>query len=160
MPATVTNIAKGRANEFARRVNANDPANSAFVVVLLQDTGLETLATLRDYTTLAAILAAANTEVSVASYARLVLSDADVADPTVDQGADTQAFDTADFDFGALEAGENVAASVICYDADTTAGTDTDLIPVHISIPASPVATNGEIFHWRTPNGLWIAQEV
>ena len=156
MPASIPNIAKGRINEFVNRVNDNDPATAGFVVVLLQDTGLETLAVLQDYDTLAVLLAAANTEVSVASYARLVLSDTDVAPPTVDDGADEQTFDTADFDFGALEAGENVAASVICYAPDT-GGADSTFIPVHITVPAAPVATNGEIFHFRTPNGWWAA---
>lgn len=159
MPATIPNIAKGRINEFARRVDEDDPATSGFVVVLLTDAGLEALAVLRDYDTLAAILAATNTESAVASYARLVLTEADVATPVTDDGADTQSFDVADFDFGALEAGENIAASVISYAPDTT-GADSTMIPVHVSIPASPVATNGETFHWRTPNGLWVAQEV
>ena len=158
MPATVPNIAKGRINEFARRVNANDPANSAFIVVLLAVA--EAITVLRDYDELGALLGAAgNTESAVASYARLVLDDTDIADPTVDDGADTQDFDTGDFDFGALETGETIVASVICYDADTTGGADTDLIPVQITVPAAGVPTNGEIFNWRTPNGWWSATE-
>jgi len=158
MAATIPNIAKGRINELANRVNNNDPATSGFVVVLLQDTGLETLAVLRDYDDLAALLAAANTEVTVASYARLVLTDADVGAPVIDDGADQQTFDTADFDFGTLETGQNVAASVISYAPDTT-GADSTFIPVHVSIPAAVVPTNGELFHWRTPNGWWAATE-
>lgn len=159
MTATIPNVAKGRLNEFVNRVNNNDPANSAFVVVLLQDTGLETLATLRDYDTLSALLAGTNTECSVTSYARLVLDDTDIAAPTVDDSGDQQTFDTADFDFGSLETGQTIAASVVCYDDDTTAGDDTNLIPVHISIPTATVDTNGEVFFWRTPNGLWSAGE-
>ncbi len=158
MAATIPNIAKGRINEFARRVNANDPANSAFIVVLLAVA--EAITVLRDYDDLLALLAAAgNTESAVASYARLVLTDVDIADPTVDDGADTQDFDTGDFDFGTLEAGETIVASVICYDDDTTTGTDVNLIPVQITVPAAGVATNGELFHWRTPNGWWSATE-
>ena len=159
MSATIPNIAKGRINEFARRVNANDPTNSVFVVMLLTDAGLETLAVLRDYDDFGAILAAANTESAVASYARLILDDTDIADPTVDDSGDTQDFDTGDFDFGALEAGENIAASIIGYDADSTGGADSAIIPVQITIPAAVVATNGETFHWRTPNGWWSATE-
>lgn len=159
MTAGIANVAKGRLNEYARRVNNNDPTNSAFVVALLQDTGLESLATLIDYDTLSALLGGTNTECSVASYSRLVLTDADIADPTVDDTADEQTFDTADFDFGALESGQTISASVLCYDDDTTAGDDTNLIPVHISIPAVGVATNGETFYWRTPSGLWAATE-
>jgi hypothetical protein len=158
MPATIPNISKGRGNEFVNRVNDNDPATAGFVVVLLQDTGLETLATLRDHDTLAVILAAANTECGVASYVRLVLTDTDVAPPTVDDGADEQTFDTDDFDFGTLEAGETIAASVICYAPDT-GDADTTFIPCQITIPAATVDTNGETFHWRTPNGWWAATE-
>ena len=157
MPATIPNIAKGRINEYVIRVDGNDPATAQFVVMLLTDAGLETLATLRDYDDFAAILAAANTESAVASYARLVLTDTDVAAPTVDDGGDQQTFDTADFDFGTLETGENIAASVIGYDA-AQAG-DAAIIPVQITIPASVVATNGETFHWRTPSGWWAATE-
>ena len=157
MPATIPNIAKGRINEYVIRVDGNDPATAQFVVMLLTDAGIETLATLRDYDDFAAILAAANTESAVASYARLVLTDTDVAAPTVDDGGDQQTFDTADFDFGTLEAGENIAASVIGYDA-AQAG-DASIIPVQVTIPASVVATNGETFHWRTPSGWWAATE-
>ena len=158
MAATIPNIAKGRINEFVNNVNNNDPATSGFVVVLLTTTGLESLATLRDYDTLALLLAASNTECAVASYARLVLDDTDVAAPTVDDTGDQQTFDVADFDFGALEAGETIAASVISYAPDT-GGADSTFIPAHISIPTTPVPTNGETFHWRTPNGLWAATE-
>lgn len=158
MAATIPNIAKGRMNEFVNRVNDDDPSTSGFVVVLLTDSGIESLATLRDYDTLAAILAASNTESALASYARLVLDQTDVAAPTVDDGADEQTFDVTDFDFSTLEAGENIAASVISYAPDT-GGADSTFIPVHISIPTSAVATNGETFHWRTPDGLWAATE-
>jgi hypothetical protein len=113
---------------------------------------------LRDYDTLALILAAANTECDVASYVRLELTDTDVAPPTIDDGGDEQTFDTADFDFGTLEATQTIAASVICYAPDV-AGADTTLIPCQITIPTTPVDTNGEIFHWRTPSGWWAATE-
>ncbi len=159
MTATIPNIAKGRINEYVIRVDGSDPTDAVFVVMLLTDSGLETLAVLRDYDDFGAILAAANTESAVASYARLILDDTDVAPPTVDDGGDQQTFDTADFDFGTLEAGENIAASVIGYDSDSTGGADSAIIPVQITIPASVVATNGETFHWRTPSGWWAATE-
>ena len=158
MASTIPNIAKGRINEFVRNVDGNSPADSAFVVVLLQDTSIETLDTLRDYDTLAAILAN-NDEVTVASYSRLVLTDSDISGPTVDDSGNAQTWDVADQDFGALEAGESVQGSVICYDPDTSGGTDADLIPVHITRLDNPIALNGEVFHWRTPNGLWAAEE-
>ncbi len=157
MSAAVFNIALGRLNEYAIRVNANDPANAAFVVMLLQDTGLEAESVLIDYDDFGAILAAANTECTVASYARLVWDDTDVADPVVDDSGDKQDFDVADFDFGTLESGQNISAAIIGYDSDTTGGTDANIIPVHLTIPAATVPTNGETFHFRTPSGLWTA---
>jgi hypothetical protein len=158
MTATIPNIAKGRMNQFVNNVNDNDPSTSGFVVFLLQDTGLDTLAVLRDFDAMDTLLAA-NTECSVSAYARLVLDDGDVGAPTVDDSGDAQTFDVADFDFGALEAGETISASVIAYAPDTAGATST-MIPVHVSIPTTPVDTNGETFHWRTPNGLWSAEEA
>lgn len=157
MAATIPNIAKGRINEFVNNVNNNDPSTSGFVVVLLQDTGIDTIDQLRDYDTLA-LLIAGNTEVTATGYTRLVLDDADVAAPTVDDTNNLQSFDVGDFDFGAIDAGQNVQASVVAYAPDT-AGADSTMIPCHVTLLAAPVATNGETFHWRTPNGLWQAEE-
>jgi hypothetical protein len=58
-----------------------------------------------------------------------------------------------------LEAGETIAASVLCYAPDT-GGADSTMIPVHISIPSTPVDTNGETFNWRTPSGLWTKPSI
>lgn len=158
MAATIPNIAKGRINQFALNVENNTPTDAGFIVVLLQDTGLDTLDELRDFDTLAAILGGSNTEVTVASYARLVLDDTDVGATTVDDSGNAQTFDVGDFDFGALESGESVQASVVCYAPDT-AGADSTLIPCHVTRLDAAIPLNGEVFHWRTPNGLWSAEE-
>ena len=158
MPATIPNIAKGRENEFVHRVLNGDPATAGFVVVLLQDTDIEDLATLRDYDTLAAILAADNVECSVSSYSRLVLDSDDISAPTVNDSNDAQTFDIPDQDFGALESGQSIQGVVMCY-APNTGGADSTMIPVYIDRFATAVPLNGEIFHWRTPNGLWSAEE-
>lgn len=156
MAAGIPNIAKGRINEFARRVNGNDPSTSVLKIVLINATGLESLATLIDYDDLATLLAASNNEITVAGYARKVLTDADIADPTVDDGANTQSFDFADQTFGALTAGETVGAAIIVYMPDT-AGADSTAIPCHITVPAATIPLNGEEFFYRTPSGLWSA---
>jgi hypothetical protein len=158
MAAVIANIAKGRLNEFARRVNGNDPGTSVFKVVLLQAAGLEAIGTLQDYDDLATLLAATNDEITVASYARQVLTDASIADPTVDDGANTQTWDiSADVSFGALEAGQTVGAAVIVYMPDT-AGADGTAIPVYIVVPAASIPLNGEIFWFRSPGAtLWSA---
>jgi len=41
----VFNIAKGKVNEYVARVDGNDPANSALVLVLLKLLGLPTTTT-------------------------------------------------------------------------------------------------------------------
>jgi hypothetical protein len=156
MASGIPNIAKGRINEFARRVNGNDPSTSVLKIVLLNATGLESLATLIDYDTLALLLAGASNEITVGGYARKVLTDADIADPTVDDTANTQSFTFADQTFGALAAGESVGAALIAYFPDT-AGADSTAIPAYIVVPASPVVLNGEEFFFRTPSGLWSA---
>lgn len=159
MPATVPNIAKGRFNEYVARVDAGDPATSRLVVMLLQDAGIETLDELRDHNTFAEILASTNTECTVASYARLVLDSTDVTTPVPDDANNLQAFDIGDFDFGALEAGEDIQAAVVGYTPDEAGGDDTDIIPIHITRSDTPISTNGEIFHLRSPNGVNSANE-
>ena len=69
----VFNVAKGKVNEYHDRVDNNDPANSAIIVVLLQVA--EADATLQDYATLSALLAGANTECTFTNYARKVITD-------------------------------------------------------------------------------------
>jgi len=52
------NISKGRVVELHNRVDGNDPANSALILVVLAEAGLESDAVLQDYDTLSALLAA------------------------------------------------------------------------------------------------------
>ena len=125
----VFNIAKGRAAELYNRVAQNDPANSALVMVVINTTALD--ATLLDLDTLAAILADANTaEVTNTNYARKVLTDADLAAFSPDDTNDRVDLDVADQTWTAVTAGDGWTDVVICYDPDTTGGTDSDLIPL------------------------------
>ena len=131
MANIVHNVSKGRVNEFTRRVAGNDPANSAFVVVLLKTA--EADAALTDYADLGALLGAAgNVEADFTNYARKVLTDADISAPTVDNAADEQWSDIPDLVYTAAGGALNntLVKAVICYDPDSTAGTDTDLIPM------------------------------
>ena len=130
MADIVFNVAKGRVNEFTRRVANNDPANSAFVVVLLQVAQADGL--LQDHATLAALLGAANTEATFTNYARKVLTDVDISPPTVDNASDEQWSDIPDLVYTAAGGATNntLVKAVICYDPDSTAGTDADLIPM------------------------------
>lgn len=127
----VFNIAKGRAVEFYNRVKSNDPANSALIIVALATAGLEADSVLRDADTLAAVLAGTTNEVTNTGYARKVLTDADLAAlPAPDDVNDRYDIDIADQLWSAVSAGDGWSKLLICYDSDTTGGTDANIIPI------------------------------
>lgn len=119
------NIAKGKVNRYADLPGTND----ALILVLLQTTGLESDATLQDYDTLSAILAAANDECTFTGYARRTLAGVSVAP---DDSANTQSFDATDPASWTNTGGsaQGAGAAIVCYDPDTTTGTDADLVPL------------------------------
>jgi hypothetical protein len=123
----VFNIAKGRVAEFYNRVDSNDPANSALVIVVAQAGSTD--ATLRDLDTLSAVLAA-TAEVTNSGYARKVLTDTDLAAFAADDANDRVDLDFADQTWTTVAAGTGWARIFICYDSDTTAGTDANIIPL------------------------------
>lgn len=128
----VFNIAKGRVAEFHTRVNDNDPSTSALVVVLLASTGMEADATLADYDTLSAVLAAANDEATNTGYSRKVLTDSDIAAITTNDTNDRNEADIADQTWAAVsnDGTGGIGKLLICYDANTGSGTDADIIPL------------------------------
>lgn len=127
----VFNIAKGRVVEYYNRVKGNDPANSALVVVVLATSGLESDATLIDKDDLAAVVSGATNEVTNTNYARKVLTDADLAAlPAPDDTNDRYDIDLADQTWSAVAAGDGWSKLLICYDPDTTGGTDSTIIPL------------------------------
>jgi hypothetical protein len=130
--SVVANVAKGRGREFADRVNNNDPANSAIVVVALKSAGLENDNNLQAYDTLADVLAGANDEATNVGYARITLDNTDGITVTVEDSPNHQMGITVpEQNFGAVAgAGGAWGKLVWCYDPDTTAGTDADLIPI------------------------------
>lgn len=115
-------------------------ANDALVLVLLKSTGLEAESALRDHDTLAAILAAANDECDATSYARKVITASVTVTP--DDTNNRTDGDFPDQTFTALGntataagsgAGNNVlGAAIVCYDPDTTGGSDSDIIPLAV----------------------------
>jgi len=132
MADSVFNIAKGHVAEYYRRVKGNDPANSAIVIVALKASGLETHAVLKDHDTLSAILAAANDEATNSGYARKALTDADLAAlPAPDDTNDRKDLDLPDQTWTTVAAAGGAWGMIlVCYDPDTTAGTDADIIPL------------------------------
>lgn len=146
MADQIFNIARGRDIQFAMNVNANSPANSALVVVLL--TATEADDTLNNYTDLSTLLAAAgNTEADATNYARKVLTDTDGIVVTVDNAANSVNLDIPDQVYTALggTTDNTFVKALICYDDDTTAGDDTNIVPMyHFDIPVSDNTTNGQ----------------
>ncbi len=125
------NIAKGRVVEWYYRVKNNDPTNSAFIVVLLK--AAEADATLIDYDDLSTLLGAAgNTEADFTNYARKTLTDAELAAfPSADDTNDRYDIDMPDQTWTAAGGASNntMVKALICYDSDTTGGTDANIIP-------------------------------
>lgn len=97
--------------------------------MLLKSAGIEADATLADYDTLAAILAAANDEADATNYVRKTAAS---VTPTVDDTNDRLDVDFADITWTALGGASNntLAKLLVCYDPDTTGGTDADIIPL------------------------------
>ena len=116
----VFNISKGRAAHYATLPAAND----ALVVVLLEQAGLEADTALQDYDDLASLLAGSSNEQTV--MGRKVITAVAVA---VDDGTDSVSADFGDQTWTAA-LGNPVGKLLVCYDPDTTSGTDSSVIPL------------------------------
>jgi hypothetical protein len=128
MANIVFNIAKGRGVELYNRVKSNDPASSALIIVPIETTGLESDATLIDADTLAAVLAGATNEQT--TMGRKVLTDADLASlPAPDDANDRYDVSLPTVTWAAAS-GNPISKLLVCYDADTGAGTDSNIIPL------------------------------
>ena len=114
------NVALGRIASLAALPNAND----ALIAVPIETTGIVADSVMRDYADLATLLAGASNEQT--TMGRKTLTGATV---TVDNTNDRVAVDVADITWTA-PTGNAISAVVICYDPDTTTGTDSDLIPL------------------------------
>jgi hypothetical protein len=125
----VFNIALGKVAYYASLPAAND----ALIAVPIETSGIVSDATMRDYDDLATLLAGASNEQT--TMGRKTLASVTV---TVDDTNDRVAVDCADITWTAAN-GNAVSALVICYDPDTTTGTDTDLVPlVKLDFPLTP----------------------
>lgn len=126
----IFNIAKGRIVELYNRVDSNDPANSAIVIVAINTSATD--ATLKDYDTLADVLGDANTsEESHGSYARKVLTDSDLAALAVDDTNDEYGWTLTDQTWSSVSTSITSWTDILlCYDSDTTGGTDANIVPI------------------------------
>lgn len=125
----VFNIAKGRVVELFNRVDSNDPANSALIIVPILAAGIVSDATMRDYDDLATLLAGASDEATGSGWARKTLTDADITFPAPDDTNDRYDLDIPDQTWTAVSSG-TTAKLLVCYDNDTTSGTDSNIIPL------------------------------
>ena len=130
MADLIFNISKGRFVEFYNRVDTNDPANSALIVLVLATSGIESDATLRDVDTVTALVAGATNEVTNSGYARKTLTDADIVAFSPDDTNDRADVDIPDQTWTGVAAGDGWNDVVIAYDSDTTGGTDANIVPI------------------------------
>lgn len=121
----VFNVAKGRIAYYASLPAAAD----ALIAVLVKATGLEADDTLNNYDDLAALLAATNDEADFTNYTRKTLASVTV---TVDDTNNRVDIDAADLVYTAAggAANNSIGKLLICYDGDTAAGTDANIVPL------------------------------
>jgi hypothetical protein len=120
MADVVFNGVKGRVKYYCELPAAND----ALILVPLEASGLEADATLVDYDDLATLIAGSSNEQT--TLGRKTITAVTV---TVDDTNDRLDIDIADQTYTA-SAGNRVGAVLVCYDPDTTGGTDSSIIPL------------------------------
>jgi hypothetical protein len=125
----VFNIALGRVAELYNRIDLNDPANSAFIILILATSGIESDATLKDVDTVTALVAGTTNEVTNSGYARKTLTDTDLVAFAPDDTNDRVDLDVPDQTWTAVTAGDGWNDLVFAYDSDTTGGTDANIVP-------------------------------
>ena len=125
----VFNIAKGRVAELCNRVDGNDPTNSVLLVVAIDANG-DTDAAMKDRADLAALLGGTANEVTNSGYSRKSLTDADITTFVADNTNDRVDCDIPDQTFTAIAAGTAWTDLVVCYDSDSTGGTDSGVVPL------------------------------
>ena len=125
MGDVVANISKGEVKKYAK---LDGGANDAFIVYLLKSSGLQTDADIVDHDDVAAVLAATNDEADFTNYARKTITSLTI---TVDDTNNRVDIDMADQTWTAAGGGTNntLGKFATAYDPDTTAGTDSSLVP-------------------------------
>lgn len=128
MANIVFNIAKGRVAELYSRVKSNDPANSALILVPIETSGLEADAVLIDKDDLAAVLVGTTNEQT--TMGRKTLTDVELAAfPAPDDTNDRMDVSLPTVTWTAAT-GNAISKLLVCYDGDTTSGTDANIVPL------------------------------
>jgi hypothetical protein len=134
----VFNIAKGRVRMFFDAVKENSTvalpgsggtstANAVLVVVPIEATGIEADDTLNNYDDLSTLLAAANNEQT--TMGRKTLADSVLTASSPDDTNNRLDLDIPDQTWTGAS-GNPVAKLLVCFDPDSTAGTDSSIIPL------------------------------
>ena len=128
MANIVFNIAKGRVVEYYNRVENDDPSTSALIVIPVETSGLETDANLIDSDTVAEVFDGATHEQT--PMGRKTLTQADLAAlPAPDDANDRYDVSLPTTTWVAAT-GNAISKILVCYDSDTGAGTDSNIIPL------------------------------
>lgn len=114
------NVALGRAAALAALPAASD----ALILIPLESSGLEADSVLKDKDTFADVVSGTTNEQT--TVGRKTLTGITV---TVNDTLDRVEIDAADVSWTS-PTGNAIGAMVVCYDPDSTTGTDADLIPV------------------------------
>jgi hypothetical protein len=115
------NISKGEIKKYCK---LDGGANDALIVIPFEATGVEADATLKDYDDVSALLAGTTNEQT--TMGRKTISSVTI---TVDDTNDRTDIDVAD-QVWAAATGNAISDLTFAYDPDTTAGTDTSLVPL------------------------------
>lgn len=121
MANIVFNVALGKVKYYAELPATND----ALIIVPIEATGLEADATIRDYDDLAALLAGTSNEQTTVGR-KTVNSGLTL---TVDDTGNTFTLDIPSQSYTS-PTGNAIGAFIVCYDPDTTTGTDSTLVPL------------------------------
>ena len=136
----VFNIAKGRTNEYANRVDSGDPSTARLQLKLLSTAAAD--ATMKDFDTFAAILAGTSVEATFTNYGGgITVAAADITITTDDSG-DTQYYTISDQTWTSAGGATNntLAKLIVCYDA---LGTDVDANLIPLTYHDFVATTNG-----------------
>lgn len=121
MANIVLNCALGYLKRYAEQVGTG---NAALIIVPIETSGLEADSVLRDKDDLAAFLSGTTNEQT--TMGRKTVTACTV---TVDDTNDRLALDIADQTWTAAT-GNAISKLLICFDADTTSGTDANIVPL------------------------------
>jgi hypothetical protein len=130
----VFNRSKGRGVEYAERINANDPTNSVFVIRAIAASGIETDAVLLDKDDFTALVSGTTdfaTNTGIATANQKDLDQTGGITVTYDDTNDWVLIDIPDQTWTAVATSPGALSDlVVGYDSDSTAGTDTNILPV------------------------------